>query len=74
MLERFQAGQEIYAAAGITTAQEGATHAHDLELLQKAAAQKRLFIDVVAYPFITEAEKIIKKNPTQTLSGRTGTA
>ena len=34
MLERFQAGQEIYAAAGITTAQEGATHAKDLELLQ----------------------------------------
>ena len=66
MLERFQAGQEIYAAAGITTAQEGATHAKDLELLQKAAAQKRLFIDVVALPFITEAKEIIKNNPPAT--------
>jgi predicted amidohydrolase YtcJ len=66
MLERFQAGQEIYAAAGITTAQEGATHAKDLELLQKAAAQKRLFIDVMALPFITEAKEIIKKNPPAT--------
>jgi len=66
MLERFQAGQEIYAAAGITTAQEGATHTKDLELLQKAAAQKRLFIDVVALPFITEAKEIIKNNPPAT--------
>jgi predicted amidohydrolase YtcJ len=66
MLDRFQAGQEIYAAAGITTAQEGATHANDLELLQKAAAQKRLFIDVVALPFITEANEILKKNPPAT--------
>jgi len=66
MLERFQAGQEIYAAAGITTAQEGATHSKDLDLLQKAAAQKRLFLDVVALPFITEAKEIIKHNPPAT--------
>ena len=66
MLDRFQAGQEIYAAAGITTAQEGATHTRDLELLQKAAAQQRLFIDVVALPFITEAKEIIKNNPPAT--------
>jgi len=66
MLERLQAGQEIYAAAGITTAQEGATHTKDLELLQKAAAQQRLFIDVVALPFITEAKAIIKNNPPAT--------
>jgi predicted amidohydrolase YtcJ len=66
MLDRFQAGQEIYAAAGITTAQDGATHSSDLELLQKAAAQKRLFIDVVALPFITEAREILKNNPPAT--------
>jgi hypothetical protein len=66
MLDRFQAGQEIYAAAGITTAQEGATHSSDLELLQKAAAQKRLFIDVVALPFITEAKEILKDTPPAT--------
>ncbi len=66
LLKRFQAGQEIYTAAGITTAQEGATHAKDLELLQKAAAQKLLFIDIVALPFITEAKEIIKKNPPAT--------
>ncbi len=66
LLELFLGGQEIYVAAGITTAQEGATHGPELELLQKAAAQKRLFIDVVAYPFITEAKRIIQKNPPDT--------
>ena len=62
MLGRFKAGQEIYAAAGITTAQEGATHEHDVELLQGAAKRNLLFIDVVAYPFIVDAEKILAKD------------
>jgi len=66
MLARFKAGQEIYAAAGITTAQEGATLSHDVELLQKAAEQNLLFIDVVAYPFIRDAEKILENNSTDT--------
>ena len=32
-----RAGQMLYAAAGITTAHEGATHAADLALMQRAA-------------------------------------
>ncbi|MCY2967908.1 MAG: amidohydrolase, partial [Planctomycetota bacterium] len=63
LLKRFQAGQEIYAAAGVTTAQEGATMAADVALLQKAAAQGLLSIDVTAYPFITEAKAVFEKNP-----------
>jgi predicted amidohydrolase YtcJ len=63
LLERFKEGQMIYAAAGVTTAQEGATSAPDVELLQKAAQNGLLFIDVVAYPFITEAKAVLKKNP-----------
>ena len=66
LLEMFPAGQQIYAGAGITTAQEGATHAEDLELLQKAAAAKKLIIDVVSLPFITEAKEILRKNPPET--------
>ena len=66
MLKRFKAGQEIFTSAGITTAQEGATHIHDLQLLQKAAENKLLFIDVVAYPFITDAEKILADTSTDT--------
>ncbi|MES2707627.1 MAG: amidohydrolase [Verrucomicrobiota bacterium] len=59
-------GQKIYAAAGITTAQEGATHLADLRILQKGAAAGKLFIDVVAYPFITETDAILKINPPST--------
>jgi predicted amidohydrolase YtcJ len=63
LLTRFKEGQMIYAAAGITTAQEGATFQADVALLQKAAKKGELFIDVVSYPFITEAKKVLEKNP-----------
>lgn len=66
LLTRFKEGQMIYAAAGITTAQEGATPAHDVALLQKAAKQGLLFIDVAAYPFITEAKAVFKTDPPDT--------
>ena len=56
-------GQLIYAAAGITTAHEGATHMADLAILQRGADEGKLFIDVVAYPFITEFEEVLKGNP-----------
>jgi predicted amidohydrolase YtcJ len=36
-LEQLRAGQMIYAAAGVTTAQEGATHAAQLAVLQRGA-------------------------------------
>ncbi len=63
LLTRFQEGQAIYAAAGITTAQEGATMRGDVALLQKAAAQGLLSIDVAAYPFVTEAQTVFKTTP-----------
>jgi predicted amidohydrolase YtcJ len=58
-----KAGQMIYAKAGITTAQEGATHVSQLEVLQDLAARKMLFIDVVSYPFILDLDKVLEKNP-----------
>ena len=66
LLSLFKDGQMIYAAAGITTAQEGATSANDLALLQKADSRKLLNIDVVAYPFIVDAKAIMKTNPPET--------
>lgn len=66
LLKRFHEGQMIYAAAGITTAQEGATSAHDVALLQQAAKAGLLVIDVAAYPFITEAKNVLKDNPPET--------
>ncbi|XZG69600.1 amidohydrolase [Chitinibacteraceae bacterium HSL-7] len=57
------AAQQRYAAAGITTAQEGATHADQVALLARAASAGQLYLDVVAYPFITDLDAVLKKTP-----------
>ncbi len=54
MLDTLDEAQQIYASAGVTTVQEGATHAKDLAFLRKGAAQGRLYLDVVSLPFILE--------------------
>ena len=56
----------LYAAAGITTAHEGATHASELELMQRVASAGANIIDVVAYPFVTDFDAILAKNPVGT--------
>ena len=57
------AGQMLYAQAGLTLAQEGATHTEELEVLQRATAAGANLLDVVAYPFMTDLGKIIAANP-----------
>jgi predicted amidohydrolase YtcJ len=64
--DKAKAGQMIYAKTGITTAQEGATHFAQLEVLKDLAARKLLFIDVVSYPFITDLDKTLAKYPAST--------
>jgi predicted amidohydrolase YtcJ len=58
-----RAGQLLYATNGITTAHEGATHASELALMQRAAAGGATVIDVIAYPFVTDFDAVIEKNP-----------
>ncbi len=65
-------GQKIYAAAGVTTAQEGATHQPDLSILKEGAAKGKLFIDVVAFPFITEIDPVLRSNPPSTFGKYNG--
>lgn len=65
-MEQVKFGQSLYAAAGVTTAHEGATHAAQVELLRRAADQGALFIDVVAYPFITDLDNVLAKYPAET--------
>jgi predicted amidohydrolase YtcJ len=60
------AAQQLYAAAGITTAHEGATHAADLALMQRAANGGAELIDVIAYPFITDLDEVLATNPPET--------
>jgi predicted amidohydrolase YtcJ len=56
-LELMKPGQMMYAANGFTTANEGYTHAADLRFLQKAGAENRLFIDIIALPGFTEMDQ-----------------
>jgi hypothetical protein len=58
-----RAGQMLYASFGVTTAQEGATHAPELALMQRAAAGGANVIDVIAYPFVTDFDVVLEKNP-----------
>lgn len=60
LLELLKPAQELYASKGMTTAQEGATHADELTFLRKAAEQNRLVIDVVSLPFVLEVPKIFE--------------
>lgn len=65
-VEWSKAGQMLYAQNGITTAQEGATHAPDIELMKRAAAGGATIIDVVAFPFIVDLDTVVAANPTDT--------
>ena len=51
-------GQELYLREGITTAQEGATMKHQLELLRALADRGDLKLEVVMLPFIAEIDTI----------------
>jgi predicted amidohydrolase YtcJ len=58
-----RAGQMIYAAAGVTTAQEGSTKAPVVAQLQRIAKANGFIIDVVAYPFMLDLETVWKDTP-----------
>jgi predicted amidohydrolase YtcJ len=60
MLDLLKPAQQIYASKGVNTAQEGATHAEELEFLRKAGATGRLYIDIVSLPFVAEVPKIFR--------------
>ena len=62
-VEWSKAAQRLYAKHGVTTAHEGATHLGDLEVMKRAAARGASLIDVIAYPFITDLEKVLAQYP-----------
>ena len=59
LLDTLDEAQRIYTSAGVTTCQEGATHAKDLRFLRKAAEQGRFYMDVISLPFIFEVPTLI---------------
>jgi predicted amidohydrolase YtcJ len=52
-LRTFDAVQKWYASHGITTTQDGLSNPVNMGLLQQAAAQHRLILDIVSYPMWT---------------------
>ena len=64
-IEATKAGQMLYARAGITTAHEGATHLAQFETMKRATDAGANIIDVIAYPFVTDVEKIIAAYPVE---------
>ena len=58
-----KAGQMLYAEAGVTTAHEGATSLAPLETMKRASDSGANIIDIIAYPFITEVDNILKEFP-----------
>ncbi len=58
-----KAGQMLYAEAGVTTAHEGATHLAQFQTMKRATEAGANIIDVVAYPFITDLQKILAEAP-----------
>ena len=63
VIERTRDAQMLYAQAGITTAHEGATQARELEMMQHASASGANIIDVVAFPLITDLDRVLATNP-----------
>lgn len=64
--EATKAGQMMYAECGITLAHEGATHLADLQTIKRASDSGANIIDVVAYPFMTDLDDIVKEFPLDT--------
>ena len=57
--------QEMYAENGITTVHEGATHLKDLQVIQRVTDAGANIIDVIAFPFITDLDEILKLYPVE---------
>ncbi len=60
LLDTLDEAQQIYARAGVTTCQEGATLAKDVHLLRKGADEGLLYLDVASLPFILEVAELMK--------------
>jgi predicted amidohydrolase YtcJ len=62
-IELLKTGQELYLREGITTAQEGATMKHQVDLLRAFADRGELKLDLVLLPFIAEIDAIFAGKP-----------
>ena len=62
-IEWSRAGQMLYAEAGICTAHEGASHLPQVQTMRRGSEAGANIIDVVAYPFVTDVDKVLAEFP-----------
>jgi predicted amidohydrolase YtcJ len=62
-IQLLESGQDFYLREGITTAQEGATMKHQVDLLRTLAGRGALKLDLVLLPFITEIDAVFAGKP-----------
>jgi predicted amidohydrolase YtcJ/heat shock protein HslJ len=62
-IDATRAGQMLYAGNGVTTAHEGATHFPQIQTVKRASDAGANIIDIVACPFITDADKVLAEYP-----------
>ena len=62
--------QQLYASFGLTTAQEGAMFPPEQVMLEAAATEGRLSLDVVGYAFWAQARAMLSGKATGEYSGR----
>ena len=62
-IDLLKAGQELYLGQGITTAQEGATMKHQVDLLRALADRGGLKLDLVLLPFIADIDAVFDGKP-----------
>ncbi len=58
-LQAINEQQQLYASYGVTTAQDGFTSLESIDLLQKAAAENALYIDIEALPGAPFIDKLL---------------
>ncbi len=58
-----RAGQLLYAENGVTTAHEGASHLPQIQTMMRASEAGANIIDVVAFPFITDLDRVLGEIP-----------
>lgn len=61
MLDALDECQQLFASVGITTCQDGATNAHDLDFMKKAAEQGRFYLDIVSLPLFVEVPALVRE-------------
>jgi len=69
-LRQLEGAQRIYAASGLTTAQEGAMFPAEQALFEQAAEATRLFLDVHGYAFWAQAQAMLEGRDVGRYSGR----